>query len=337
MKNSKLPIADDKFDINLKFYFLLKYLVKSKLTSKQSMTLYEILFKDSRFDRIYPKLINHLESINSRPKKENLENLFFRLKDELDLDLLRFSLNLLEIKGLLLAEAKLKQCIQQRELSKLNPLSLEYDNKSIYSPYTTRVNGALLSLLFFEKLEEGDTSFIALDTNRFLEDLVVQANKLKLHGLEPNQIFMLMFNESINQSIISESGTNYEDRIFSVLIDIGIDSDKIKKIHDDNDVSMEYDFFFEIDGKTYGIGAKRTLRERYKQFIKTNYSSHIDVMIQMTLGLDLNVDKAKTIIKHDTILFVADEVYQSRDYLKELNGVYSVKDFNLKTLKSFVK
>jgi hypothetical protein len=97
---------------------------------------------------------------------------------------------------------------------------------------------------------------------------------LKKFGLESNQIFMLMFSESINQSIISDSGSNYENRILSVLNKIGIKN--IRKIHDESDKSTEYDFFFEIDGKSYGIGAKRTLRERYKQFIKTKLTTKID-------------------------------------------------------------
>jgi hypothetical protein len=85
-----------------------------------------------------------------------------------------------------------------------------------------------------------------------------------------------MFSESINQSIISDSGSNYEDRILTVLTSIGINENDISKTHDKNDSSTEFDFFFELQNKTYGIGAKRTLRERYKQFIKTAQMSNID-------------------------------------------------------------
>lgn len=141
-----------------------------------------------------------------------------------------------------------------------------------------------------------------------------------------------MFSESINQSIISDSGSNYENRILSVLNKIGIKN--IKKIHDESDKSTEYDFFFEIDGKSYGIGAKRTLRERYKQFIKTKLTTKIDFSIQVTLGLDLFEEKAKTIVNHDTYIFVADEIYQTRAFLKKMKKIYSVKDLNLQTLKN---
>ena len=62
--------------------------------------------------------------------------------------------------------------------------------------------------------------------------------------------------------------------------------------------------------------------------------SKIDVMICITLGLDLNKDKAETIRKHGVYLFVADEIYDSRKFLQNIDGVYPVKDLNLKTLKT---
>ena len=190
----------------------------------------------------------------------------------------------------------------------------------------------MLSLLFFEKLGQNDCNFISKDSVNFVSGLAKQMLNLKKFGLESNQIFMLMFSESINQSIISDSGSNYENRILSVLNKIGIKN--IRKIHDESDKSTEYDFFFEIDGKSYGIGAKRTLRERYKQFIKTKLTTKIDFSIQVTLGLDLFEEKAKTIANHDTYIFVADEIYQTRAFLKKMKKVYSVKDLNLQTLKN---
>lgn len=36
MKIEKLDISKEKFDINLKFYFFLKYLVKAKITDRQA-------------------------------------------------------------------------------------------------------------------------------------------------------------------------------------------------------------------------------------------------------------------------------------------------------------
>jgi hypothetical protein len=142
---------------------------------------------------------------------------------------------------------------------------------------------------------------------------------------------MLMFSESINQSIISDSGSNYEDRILTVLTSIGINANDISKIHDKDDSSTEFDFFFELQNKTYGIGAKRTLRERYKQFIKTAQMSDIDVMIEITLGIDLTRAKVEAIRRHDVFLFVADEIYNS--YLQNIDGVYSSKNLTYAVLK----
>ena len=111
----------------------------------------------------------------------------------------------------------------------------------------------------------------------------------------------------------------------------------ISKIHDKNDKSTEYDFFFEIEGKTFGIGAKRTLRERYKQFIKTSITSKIDISIEITLGIDLNEEKAKIIASHGSFIFVSDEIYQIKDFLKQNNNVFSVKDLNIETLIKLTK
>ena len=213
-------------------------------------------------------------------------------------------------------------------------MSLEYDRIATFNPYSTRVSGALLSLIFFNKLEIQETNFISEKCELFIRNLSNFAIELKNEGIEPNQIFMLMFNESMDQSIISDSGLNYEDRISIVLTSIGINKNSIEKTHDDNDKSTEFDFFFTLDGVSYGIGAKRTLRERYKQFIKTAQMSKIDIMIQITLGIDLTEEKVKSIRNHHVILFVADEVYQNTSYLKSTDGVYSSKDLTLKTLKS---
>lgn len=252
---------------------------------------------------------------------------------EHDSELFIFSLKLYAIKPLLLQEAKTRDLLDTSKLPTLNPLSLAYDKITLFSPYSTRVSGALLSLIFFDKLESSDTVFISSDATEFLKELSKEAIKLKKVGVEPNQIFMLMFSESINQSIISDSGSNYEDRILSVLRAIGIDEDKTTKTHDKDDSSTEFDFFFELDGRTFGIGAKRTLRERYKQFIKTAQMTKIDVMIEITLGIDLTEEKVKAIRNHNVYLFVADEIYAAYEYLQNIDGIYSSKDLTLQVLK----
>lgn len=333
MKIEKLKIKNEKIDINLKFYFMLKHLVKGKLSENQSIIFLEkfALLKSGNYEIVLENFYKHIESFKGKNKKDILLGILEIIENKTDLELFIFSLKLYLIKELLLQEAKLTNVINISKLEELDPLSLVYDKILIYRPYATRVNGALLALLLFSKLERKEINFMSEDSHKFIEKLSEFAIVLKNKGVEPNQIFMLMFSESINQSIISISGGDYEDRIFSVLTKIGIPADKIKKVHDKDDSSTEFDFFFEINKKTYGIGAKRTLRERYKQFIKTAQMSHIDVMIEITLGLDLSEEKAKSIRNHGVYIFVADEIYKARKFLQKIDGVFSVNDLTMKT------
>jgi len=334
MKIKKLEINKKKFDINLKFYFFLKYLIKTNLSDNQATAILKIYSLNSTYKVSILQIIKYSEDkIKTASKKQKL---LFEILDEVNSELLLklfiFSLKLYMIKDLLLREAKLKDLLDVSKLENIDPLSLEYDKITLYSPYATRVNGALLSLIFFDKLDKYETNFISKDADDYIKSLSKIAMELKEKGVEPNQIFMLMFSESINQSIISDSGSDYEDRVFSVLTSIGLDGDKIDKVHDKDDSSTEFDFFFELKGKSYGIGAKKTLRERYKQFIKTAQMSKIDVMIEITLGTDLTKEKVEAIRKHNVFLFVSDEVYISEDYLRSIDGVYSSKDLTLSTL-----
>lgn len=338
MEIKKLEVEKSKFDINLKFYFFLKFLVKSKLIHNQTTQFLRIYISNDKKDidnmiRLFLDVVDK-QTKNSLKQKELLSNLFVKVTNEEDLKLFIFSLKLYIIKDLLLQEAKIKDYLDISKLEHLDPLSTEYDDITLFSPYSTRINGALLSLIFFEKLENNETNFMSSNAEEFIKSLSIMANDLVNQGVEPNQIFMLMFSESINQSIISNSGYNYEDRILSVLTSIGIDKKAISKIHDKDDSSTEFDFFFELNNKTYGIGAKRTLRERYKQFIKTAQMTKIDVMIEITLGMDLTKEKVKAIRNHDVYLFVSNEVYYAHKYLQEQDGVFSSSQLTLDVLKS---
>ncbi|SFV60767.1 FIG00470355: hypothetical protein [hydrothermal vent metagenome] len=344
MKIEKLDIPKNKFDINLKFYFFLKYLVKTKLTDTQAKEVLKIFILYSKLDflQILEQIKKYIENKikTNSPKQKLIFEVVDEINSDIDLKLFLFSLKLYMIKDLLLQEAKLKDLLDISKLENLDPLSLEYDKITMYSPYSTRVNGALLSLIFFDKLDNKEINFITTDAYNFIQDLSILAIELKEKGVEPNQIFMLMFSESINQSIISDSGSNYEERILSVLTSIGITKENNQlddRTHDKKDSSTEFDFFFELENKTYGIGAKRTLRERYKQFIKTAQMSEIDVMIEITLGIDLTEEKVKSIINHNVFLFVADEVYQSYKYLQDSKGVYSSKDLTIEILSLLCK
>lgn len=335
MKLPKIALQPEKLDINLKFYFFLKYIIKAKFHDNQVLRFLENaqLFKDfSHFASFQAAILDSIPSQTKSGQNQRmiLEDVFAEIDNDLSLQTFLFSLKLYLIKDLLLEEAKIRRANDMEKLNKINPLSLEYDKITVFNPYTTRVTGALLSLAFFEGLEMG---FVAQSSDDFMRNLAASAQHLIQQGIEPNQIFMLIFNESLNQSITSNSGSDYENRIKSVLLNLGLPESHIHKIHDKADRSTEFDLFFELEGKTFGISAKRTLRERYKQFIKTAQMSQIDVMMEITLGTDLTEEKAKAIIQHGVILWVADEIYQSQAYLQKMPDVYSCRDLSLDLLK----
>lgn len=328
--NDKFNISEDKLNINLLFYFYLKHLTKLNLTKVQAEKLYVSLIHS-------PEKLKALDEYRevikrSAAKLSEYDNILTNIADN-SVELFIFALQLYMIKDHLMNSAHLRYCAKQNELSKYDLLSLKYDRESLMVPYTKRVNGALLSSLFFNKLESNEMNFIVDPIHDYLQGLSDTAKKLKLDGVESNQIFMLPFSESLNQSIISDSGSNYEERIYNTLVKIGIPPNSISKEHDVDDKSTEYDFKFEIDGKSFGIGAKKTLRERYKQYIKTALSSKIDVDIQITIGLDLNEEKARTIRQHGIFIFVADEIYSQRVFMQEMEGVYPASSLTLDTLK----
>lgn len=160
-------------------------------------------------------LLEKFEEIfaNSKVKIEHIKEISFKIDNQDDIELFDFSVRIYQIKNLLLAEAKIFETIDLNILSNLHPLSMEYEKISLLKPYKKRVSGALLSLLFFEKIDNSEFNFMSKDSLNYISDLSKKAKKFKKNGLEPNQIFMLMFSESVNQSIISDSGTNYEERI----------------------------------------------------------------------------------------------------------------------------
>lgn len=340
MKIEEIEIPQEKFDINLKFYYFLKLLVKAKLTERQCgnlFTAYNLANTGNKSILEKKKCINDVfEKSQKTSKYTCMLDILEQINNETDLELLLFSIKLFLIKDLLLAESKSRRLLDITKLDEIHPLSLEYDKITLYSPYSQRINGALLSLLFFDTILE--TNFITKCSDELIKSIAKQGIKLLDKGIEPNQIFMLLFNESINQSIISNSGSNYEDRILQVLKSIGIPEDTITiGSHDNADASTEFDFFFTFNNKNVGIGAKRTLRERYKQFIKTAHMSKLDIMIEITLGIDLTPEKVKSIIEHNVLLFVSPEIYSQYEYLKEIEGVFSTSNLTIELLNSLTQ
>ena len=149
-------------------------------------------------------------------------------------------------------------------------------------------------------------------------------------------MFMIIVDESINQSIRSDAGQSYEDRVYSLLMTL---SDKVEgHSHDKLIPSVEYDFTFDIDGNKYGVSAKRTLRERYKQNFEDIDFLTVDAMFLITLGIDLNEDKLNNILqKKGQYVIVAEEVYEAKEYLKNSPRVISSKQLTRDTIRKMLK
>ena len=171
MKTEKLIIEKSKFDINLKFYFILKYLLKAGLNDKDIKKIIEIysLNKGLLFKNAMLNNMNSLYGITKSglKKKDFLTDILDLFETKLDSELFIFGLKLIAMKPLLLQEAKTRDLLDTSKLPTLNPLSLAYDKITLFSPYSTRVSGALLSLIFFDKLENNDTVFISSDTTKY--------------------------------------------------------------------------------------------------------------------------------------------------------------------------
>jgi hypothetical protein len=321
-----ININEEISEINLKFYIYLKYLTRIKLSDKiRNKLIGKLLFFEKYTERkkfLESFILN--EKINEK-NKDNLIFIFEQINNYIDTEIFIFALKLDVLKPLLLEEAKLYYNNNEIIQEGLNPLNLEYDKLTIYKPYSTRINGALLVLYFFENLKNKTLNFFKNESFEFVEKLLEKGEFLLNNGLELNQIFMLIFSESINQSIKSDSGSNYEDRIMQYLIDIGIPESIITKQHHHTDKSSEFDFFFTLNNKTVGISAKRTLRERYKQFLKTLENQDVDIFIQITLGSDLTHNKAETILRNGVILFVSDEIYMQKKF-SETENIFPAKD-----------
>ncbi len=248
-----------------------------------------------------------------------------------------FSLKLLKLKNFLLEYAKLIDYLtysQNNLLSDNALLTLERDTFEKYKPYAFRVNGALITLRFFDLLEHKNSNiFISSYSNYFIDSIFKEYQDLKLVGLKIDSIFGIIFQESISQSIKSTAGKNLEDLVELHLTNIGI-SDIIKK-HDKNHTSLEYDHFFEFNNKKFGISTKRTLRERYKQFKKLA-NAEAEIFIHITSGLDLNEAKAKIITSEEfgCYIFVFPEIYKNNVYLQNNPKVFSTSQLTLETLQT---
>lgn len=216
-------------------------------------------------------------------------------------------------------------------------LSLTYDDLSLTAPHSYRTLASIISSNGKKQVFSSDEFWKTISkekeeifSNNNLKERLIQEG---IHGLP---LISLIIDESVNQSIKSQAGTHYHERVketFNKLTDCQLISEK--KI-DSKKRGVEYDFIYSYQGKRIGISAKRTLRERWKQNWDDCANLEVDTMFLITLGTDLNENKAQIILSYQGWhIIVAQEVYEDKEYLKNNVKVFSsekVKNNFLKIL-----
>ena len=330
----KIKIEKSIYNNNLLFYTILKLLIKCKFTDKQLILLQDSLNKNFNLNKnkIKEILLNSLFLIEKTQKYEDFSILLNTIEfNDLRLwkDILEISIDLMLIKDLIIQESKVYANNQYKELIKNinDKLSLKYDLSKLNIPYGQRVISSLLIYILTETINR-KTEYV-LYTNQ--QNIKKISDKIKNitnnYKINCNNMFLLLINESINQSIISDAGQSYESRVKEVFLPF---VDKfLYHTHDSNILSVEYDFIFEIDKYKCGVSAKRTLRERYKQNFENVNLLNVDCMFLVTLGTDLNKDKLNNILQKQGIyIVVAQEIYDSKIYMQNCDRVISSKNIN---------
>jgi hypothetical protein len=204
-------------------------------------------------------------------------------------------------------------------------LSLNYDDFLLTQPYSYRVLARLMSSNGKSTLFQTDKFWeeILTEKEEFLnkDNLKERLIEAKVDGLP---LISLIIDESVNQSLKGMAGSSYHERIkeiFSELLNLKLVSEKKA---DSKNKGIEYDFVYSHQEKKIGISAKRTLKERWKQNWDDTRNLEVDIMFLITLGIDLNKDKAQTILqKQGWYIIVASEMYESQDYFQNNPKVFA--------------
>lgn len=96
MNIKKITIGDKKFAINLKFYFLLKHLVKTNLTEKQVEETFSICqrYQNKNYLLTIEAIQQYITTIKGQKKKDNFLLVIEQIQNDNDLILFVFSLKL---------------------------------------------------------------------------------------------------------------------------------------------------------------------------------------------------------------------------------------------------
>ena len=337
-------ITDYTFKWNLFFYTLLKGIVQIKMSENQLIKLQGLVanYKGSinRVSELQSLLINSKIMKPDSKGSESLINIINLLdNDTYDAwnSMIDVAIDLILFKDLILEESK-AYVINQKKNDEKNisdKLSLEYDMSRLCMPYGQKVISSLLvySLTNLDRKSE----FILNSSNIRVKEI---NDKLRYlvdnYNINCNNMLLLIVDESISQSIKSNAGSDYEDRVYTMLN--GNVSCLNVHSHDSKISAMEYDFTFEVNNKKVGVSAKRTLRERYKQNHEDINVLDVDYVILFTLGTDLNRDKMDSILEKNGIyIIVAHEIYESKEYLKTNKRVYSSQNISREFFEKILK
>ena len=186
-KMDALYINEATININLDFYFFLKHLTKLKPTNKQITALLKnIQLLQSSKTALKESFLQLFKK--SKQKLHQIDEINARLENSKDIQLFEYSIMLYQIKNLLLQKLNLYEDVEIKNLAGKDPLSLDYDKVSVLTPYKIRVQSALLSLLFFEKLHDSNINFPTEDFAFTINELSKKAIEFqkKRHRVEPN-------------------------------------------------------------------------------------------------------------------------------------------------------
>ncbi|MFV8499885.1 hypothetical protein ACNQ1M_02190 [Mycoplasma sp. VS424B] len=310
------------FEENLYFYKVIKQLIKCKLTSNNRNVLRSIILNNLNVNTgvLYKTLLISDDICKKTNKNyaqfQELAEILNEIGAKRFIDFTTVALDLISLKELIIMQSKYysEEFISIKLSEVKDRLSIKYDCLSIDLPYAERVISALLTDVFINAenssqingqiIKESNNTQIITEIKQKLRQLEVKYN------LNSGYVFLLIVNESINQSIISSAGISYEDRVQASVISY-VDDIEFHK-HDSKHNEIEYDFILHKNGKKIGVSAKRTLRERYKQNIADCDDLDVDYLCIITLGIDLSNTKVKNILaKNNLFLIVAEEVYNS--------------------------
>ena len=334
-KEQKISIDTRTYNNNLNFYTMLKLLIQCHLSEKQLIfiqsTISEKTAEILRDKSIIKTLLIDTNAI-VKPDTDKYSSLIYFLNTIETMDIkmwcnfIDICVDLLLVKDLILQESKVYAANEyKKELKSIQDLlSIDYDMSSIHLPYGQRVISSLLLYAFTDISRKSD--FILNTSDSIVKNFSYKVKTLtKCYNLNVNNMFHIIMDESMNQSIKSDAGSSYESRVAQSIAPL------VEKLnghaHDSNIPSVEYDNTFIYNGKLCGVSSKRTLRERYKQNFENVELLDVDYMFLITIGNDLNENKLNNILQKNGIyVVVSQEEYENRDFLNKNKRVISSKN-----------